>query len=111
MKTSRITIKVIIPKGENPWKGLHGKHFSRATDVYNFYERQLLGFDEARLKTKTKVIIDYGVEHPSEPKDWINEGLYNNSSTALYSLACFLEDYISHDFMRSKRRLYYEQEK
>jgi hypothetical protein len=100
-----ITIKIIVPVKNNPWKlsigRSTGKHFSAASSLYTKVEQFLM----AKVKEKNLAInikVDYCLLHPKDPEGWVNEGQYNNVRMALYSLASFLEDYIGNTTLTSK---------
>lgn len=108
-----ISIKVIVPKKGNPWKlsigKSTGKHFASGSSVYTSVERHLLANREAKVKEKNveiKIKVDYNLLHSEDPEGWENEGTYKDTSTALYSLACFLEDYVGGETLKKKLKQY-----
>lgn len=101
-----VSIYVVVPKKGEDWKvTIGGGQLKRpdAINVFNYVERRLLA---SQLKTKINVTVDYNALHPLDHEGWVNEGTYGTKKEALYSLACFLEDYISADTLRRKLEQY-----
>ena len=106
----RIKVKITVPTKNKEWivSVGHG-NFKRpnATQIYNYVEKRLLA---THFPSKIYVIVDYGVEHPLEPNDWKNEGLYSDPTVAPFALASFLEDYFTKDYLREKLKQYQPKE-
>ena len=105
------TIRVTVPATGKKWKvSFQGRTpFARvsSTGAYNLVERKILNSLRTWAKEKTKIYVCYGQVYGDKATGGTNEGIYDNPYEALYSLACFLEDYASHDFLLSKYKKYY----
>ena len=93
-------IIVKVPETSNKWK-LHwagfGKHFTRADTLINGIERRLL---RTAKDKKLSILVKYD-------KDSSNESLASlNPAYLLYTLSCFLEDYLSAETLRRIEKKY-----
>lgn len=78
------------------WSG-KGKHFYNANTLYNGIVRRLLG---SRLKEKMAIKVKEG-------KDTANETLTSfDKKYLLYTLSCFLEDYLSKETLKKAVKEY-----
>lgn len=106
-------IKIKIPAKNKKWQAQFiekekrsAKSRTSAANLYQYLEGKVNDFYEANLGSLTHLCVNYGVEHPSEPNDWKNEGVYDNSTALLFSLASFLEDYFTVKYLREKLKQY-----
>ena len=93
-------IIVTIPKKNEKWKlsgvGTRNKGFASPSSLYNWIERR---FHVPRLKEKMAIRVKY--------MDSTNESLSSdNSNYLLYTLACFLKDYLSKEMLEIKYKKY-----
>ena len=101
-------IIITVPQGSKKWMvTVSSGCFKRksAANVYNYVERKLLAKKMmtslgTSLKDKTAARVKYD-------KEYHNESLASkNTSYLLYTLSCFLEDYLSQDTLNNKEKLY-----
>ena len=96
-------IIVTIPtkgKWKLKWSG-KGKHFQSVATLYNGIERRLLNHSLGSQKQEKLVI---SVKYPDGTA---NESLASNDRRyLLFTLACFLEDSLSEDTLKTKYKLY-----
>jgi len=104
-KTQTITIKV-PPTLTNRWlvnwgSGGHPAKKRNATALYNAIEKRILRrLPRLDLKKKIAIRVKYGI-------DSINETYKsNNPSYLLFNLACFLEDYLTPEFLSQRHKKY-----
>lgn len=103
-------IKITVPDKNGQWKvqinsGTSKKE--RAVSTYRFVEQRIGRFLGTSKKVKIDVTVNYCAMHPLEPNDWKNTGFYSSTNEALYALACFLEDFVTEEFLAKKRKLYF----
>lgn len=100
---------ITVPKGKEKWIATFGGGaFKRATatSMYNFAERKLL----QTLKKKRNSASQEGAK--TYVKVRYSDGDYNQSSTSndphylLFTLACFLEDYLKPELLVKKYKKY-----
>lgn len=101
-------IKITVPKEiSGKWTIHWGKGGTRkrssSTIIFNAIERQLL---RSQLKQKIEIVVKYGKDNNGEI---VNETVPScDRNYLLYSLLCFLEDYLPKDFMTRKIKVYGE---
>ena len=92
-------VKITVPLKSEKWKvsfGATPSYRKDATLIYRLVERRLL---RTALKEKTSIEVKVGNDS--------NESLVSmDSKYLLKSLAIFLEDYLSKDFLNEKYKLY-----
>jgi len=99
-------IKITTPnKNSSKWQVSWGKGGIRKrnnpTIIFNAIERKLL---RLQLKENIEIVVKYDKDIA---EDFINESLPScNAKYLLYSLLCFLEDYLPNDFIRRKLKNY-----
>jgi len=93
-------IKVTVPKTDEKWSVSFGKTPSRRKDAtlcYNLIERRIYA---RPLKEKLSIVVKY-------PDGLLNETLVSlDARYLLYTLVCFLEDYLTKEFLSSKYKKY-----
>ena len=94
-------IKVKVPQNGDKWKVAFGSRNYRsrntATVIFSAIERRLLA---SPLKEKTSIEVEYD-------KDTSNETLMSlDARYLLYTLCCFLEDYLEKQFLNQKYKQY-----
>ncbi len=97
-------IIITVPKDSKKWKlsgvGTRNKSFATPASLFNWLEKRFR-VRSLREKMSVKVKYDYGT----------NESLLsNNSSYLLYTLACFLKDYLSKEMLDIKYKKYKQNE-
>lgn len=105
-------IKIKIPEKNKKWQVTfltNGKYSAAsrttAANLYAYLEMRFLRFSKAKLPPRTHLVVDYGIEHPREP-NWRNEIHIREVRELLYALACFLEDYLTITYQKSKYKEY-----
>jgi hypothetical protein len=95
-------MKIKVPEKEGGkwrilWKG-HSMSFRKADTLFNGMRRRLLRTD---LKEKLAIVVNYG-------NHTFNETLSSNDARyLLYTLGCFLEDYLSRETISRTEKDYF----